>query len=360
MKKIYIVGAHSRAQTVAAYLQYLCEDTIVEAYLYDNDEKNPEKVDGIPVIYLNTEVLLHTDYPVYIGTKGIYHKKIIEGLKKYGFKDIYPVTVEMDLKLRNVYLKKYFLSINRKFLKLEMLKSGRIDENKESSKVVYVVKSIYDKALQHKYTRVSYERDIQVGAALTKIRLHQGILTDDIGDNISSQNKQYCELTALYWLWKHAEDDIIGLVHYRRHFILPKDWELRMRKNQIDVILPVPLYVAPNLAENFKNRHGFVEWDYMMECLKKRDICEYKEAETYFQGNLYSPCNMFIMRKKVLDELCAWLFPILFCVVNYVGQKMDDYQNRYPGFLSERLISFFFEKNRGKFKVVYADKNFLE
>lgn len=37
----------------------------------------------------------------------------------------------------------------------------------------------------------------------------------------------------------------------------------------------------------------------------------------------------------------------------------DKYQNRYPGFLSERLITFFFEYHREKYKVVYADKNFI-
>ena len=68
---------------------------------------------------------------------------------------------------------------------------------------------------------------------------------------------------------------------------------------------------------------------------------------------------MFIMRKAVLDDLCAWLFPILEAVVKHGGQKADNYQNRYPGFISERLISYFFEKNRDKYKLVYADKNFL-
>ncbi len=42
------------------------------------------------------------------------------------------------------------------------------------------------------------------------------------------------------------------------------------------------------------------------------------------------------------------------------GIEDDNYQNRYPGFISERLITYFFEKNRDKYKVVYADKNFLE
>lgn len=68
---------------------------------------------------------------------------------------------------------------------------------------------------------------------------------------------------------------------------------------------------------------------------------------------------MFIMKKSVLDDLCTWLFPILDAVAEHGGQKEDNYLNRYPGFISERLITFFFEKNREKYKVVYADKNFL-
>lgn len=66
------------------------------------------------------------------------------------------------------------------------------------------------------------------------------------------------------------------------------------------------------------------------------------------------------MRKNVLDDLCRWIFPILFAVAEHGGQKTDAYQNRYPGFLSERLMTFFFERHKDKYKVVYADKNFLQ
>lgn len=133
-----------------------------------------------------------------------------------------------------------------------------------------------------------------------------------------------------------------------------------MRDSHVDVILPTPLYVAPSLAQNYKDRHTASDWDFMMDCLRRFYLGDYKEAVSFFDTNLYSPCNMFIMKKEVLDELCAWLFPILFVCAEHSGERIDSYQNRYPGFLSERLITFFFEKNRGKYKVVYADKNFLE
>ena len=67
---------------------------------------------------------------------------------------------------------------------------------------------------------------IHVGAAISNVTL--GIQRDDqingsYCDNISSKNKSYCELTALYWAWKNIKKiypdlEYIGLNHYRRYF----------------------------------------------------------------------------------------------------------------------------------------------
>lgn len=361
-EQIYIAGAHSRARTLAAYLRYLCPSVSIEAYLVDNEEENEEVIEGIPVIRFDKDTKLHERYPVFIGTRGIYHTALSKKLKELGIQKIYPVTVELDLELRNMYLKKYFPRIGRSFKKIDEFERSNSQGQKYMEKLqacVYVAKSIYDKPLQQSYVLASYEKSIQVGAALTDKRLPDGIFTDNVGDNISEKNKQYCELTGLYWIWKHAEEDIVGLVHYRRHFLLPDNWLECMTANEIDVILPIPLYVAPSLEENFKNRHDPLDWDYMMQNLKLNHENDYWEAKNFFRGNMYSPCNMFIMKKSVLDDLCTWLFPILDAVAEHGGQKEDNYLNRYPGFVSERLITFFFEKYREKYKVVYADKNFL-
>ncbi len=372
-KKIYIFGAHSRARTLATYLCFLDEDIHIEAYFYDNDEKNPENIGEIPVFKVNgtmdiNALNLSLDYPVYIGTRGIFHKKITEMLTEIGFKVIYPVTVEMDLMLRNQYLEKYYSSIGREFIKLDKLQEFPVSAFKDSEVInkisasVYTVKSPFDRPLQQEYSIASYEKEIYAGAVFAENSLPllpKNALRDNEGENISEKNKQFCELTALYWIWKHAREDILGLVHYRRHFLFPKNWKECMLNNQVDVILPVPLYVAPTVEENFKSRHDPSDWEFMMQYLKDNFPENYQAACRFFKGNLYSPCNMFVMKRDVLDALCSWLFPILFKVAEHGGEKDNSYLNRYPGFISERLISLYFEINREKFKLVYADKNFL-
>ena len=178
-KNIYIFGAHSRAQTLATYLCFLDKDIHIEAYFYDNDEENPEIIGKIPVSRLNEHTDIHAlnlslDYPIYLGMRGIFHERITKILKKIGFKIIKPVTVEMDLMLRNQYLEKYYTSVGREFMKLDKFKglqpltSSGLGLTNKISASVYVVKSPFDKPLQQEYPLASYEKQIYAGAVFAE------------------------------------------------------------------------------------------------------------------------------------------------------------------------------------------------
>lgn len=359
MKKAYIFGAHSRGRTLAEYLREIRKGEKLLAFLVDNDEANPDEIDGLPVIRLANadEVGLEKDAVVYLGIKGVGHGAVTARLRKIGFSEIVPVTVDLDIELRNEYMEKKFSAEKKPFEKIGDLTAVG---SAKASGCIYVVRSIYDKQYSDdRYVSLPEEKLIQVGAALTEERISECSFRDDAGENISEKNRQYCEETALYWIWKNAREDLIGLVHYRRHFLLPSDWQLRMEKHGIDVILPTPLYLPDSIGENFCFRHEASNWEYLMGFLKARNYEEYLSAKEYYSGNIFCPCNMFIMRREVLNRYCSWLFPILFALEKNGGVLENTYQNRYPAFIAERLLSWYFEAHREEYHIVYSDKNFL-
>lgn len=57
--------------------------------------------------------------------------------------------------------------------------------------------------------------------------LNENMIGDDTGDNISIKNREYCELTGIYWVYKNykviGDPDYIGFMHYRRQFIFDEE-----------------------------------------------------------------------------------------------------------------------------------------
>lgn len=357
--RFYIAGAHSRGATLGHYLTYLDKETEIIAYLYDNDELNPTIIGGVPVLRIDENSALDCDAVVYLATRGVNHAHLRNTLTKCGMTKIIPVDVSLDMNIRNRYLRKYYEAMGRKYIKIGDLPLEQKTEINDISFQIYVANSIFDSELQIPCLMPYYEKKIQVGSSLTDIRIDNAVYDND-GENISSKNKQFCELTGLYWIWKNAKEDVVGLSHYRRHFIMPDKWQNRMLQNNVDVILPVPLYVTLSIKDNYCDRHIPEVWECMMDYLREYFPEDFSLAESFFSNNgLYSPCNMFVMKKEILNQLCSWMFPILFAVNDKIGTIDDKYQNRYPGFLAERLMTYYFERNKDKYNIVYADKNFL-
>ena len=100
----------------------------------------------------------------------------------------------------------------------------------------YIVTTAYDNINELNRPIRNIDILIQAGAALTPVRV--GDFQDNTGDNISEKNRQYCELTALYWIWKNQTADYYGLEHYRRAFTLNDSEILDILSQGVDAIIP--------------------------------------------------------------------------------------------------------------------------
>lgn len=190
-------------------------------------------------------------------------------------------------------------------------------------------------------------------------------LGDDTGENISSKNPYYCELTGLYWAWKNLKNDYIGLVHYRRHFSSKKksknaflniltieEASILLEKN--DVILPRKRkYYIESLYNHYKHTLYIEPLDETREIIKEfypNYLLYFDKLKKRTSAHMF---NMFIMKKKIMDGYCEWLFSILKLLEDRVDiKKYDSFHARFFGRISELLLDVYIEKNNISFKEV--------
>ena len=203
---------------------------------------------------------------------------------------------------------------------------------------------------------------IQVGSAISKTDL--GYCRDDSGDNIRTKNKNYCELTGLYWAWKNLDADYIGLAHYRRHFTVKRGRDkktLPITGREITDILKTTDVILP------KKRSYYIETSYShyIHAHHKEDLGvteqiitekypEYLDAyNRVMNSSKGHRFNMFVMKKEIFDSYCKWLFDILF----ELEKRLDisDYSvndARVFGFVAERILDVWIQKNQIDYKEI--------
>lgn len=183
--------------------------------------------------------------------------------------------------------------------------------------------------------------------------LSLGYTKDNTGDNISTKNDSYSELTGLYWAWKNLDTDYIGLAHYRRLFggskRVGKDrvkWaitgtELDKLIENNDIILPRKRrYYIETLYSHYEHTHYANQLDETREVIADLypDYLEmYDVVLNQRSGYMF---NMVIMRRDLLDKYCSWLFSILFELEKRMGkQNLSKFQGRFYGRVSEIIFN---------------------
>lgn len=360
-EELYIYGAHSRAKGMVAYLKDYRIEERLKAFIVTDCCGNPKEIDGIPVISLDKTSDLEKKGLVIIATKKAFHDQIQLDLSEYKFKHILKLTPAVDNQLRLEFIRNHFKQMNKPFMTVHeaayetMMNTLYVADNDTDKVRIYMARNIHDKTM----SEISYPYwiiPIQAGSALTDKKICQ--IQDDIGQNISFKNKEYCELTAIYWMWKNVIHEYIGICQYRRHFIICEDELKRLSLAKADVVLPIPAVVYPSVSEDYAQRHIAADWQIMLDLLKEKYSDYYDSAKKVSEQMYYYPCNMWIMKYTVFLPFCQWLFPILQDLEGLCERKTDDYQSRYIGFLAERLTTIYMEHHSNQLQILYAEKLF--
>lgn len=199
----------------------------------------------------------------------------------------------------------------------------------------------------------------------------QGYTLDNEGDNISSKNPSFCELTALYWAWKNLDADYIGVSHYRRYFSVmrnisrneKKKFKQVLTENQIkriltkekvDVILPKKReYFISDLYQHYKNTLYIEPLDETRKIIEEKYPEYLEEFDKIHKRTSAHMFNMFVMKKEILNEYCEWLFDILFELEKRMNEtKYDNFHGRFYGRVSEILLDIWINKNNIKYEEV--------
>lgn len=178
---------------------------------------------------------------------------------------------------------------------------------------------------------------------------------DSFEGNISFKNKDYCELTGLYWMSKASSADIIGLCHYRRYF-KGKNGKLIEKEEIIDYLFDYDIIVPKKTDlikgsywETYRGHHLYKALEITRDVFKELAPDYLETFEDILNQSSFSNYNMFISRKELINHYCDWVFPILEEVENRID--VDEYP-RVFGLISEAIFNVWIEYNHLKIKEV--------
>ena len=203
-----------------------------------------------------------------------------------------------------------------------------------------------------------------------------GFQGDNSGENISTLNPYYCELTGLYWAWRNLDCDYLGLVHYRRYFtkitkrynesiniddVILNRYEIEELLESSEVIVPKRRkYYIETLYSHYDHTFDGSHLDLarkMIEMKNPEYLSSFDKVMKQRSGYMF---NMFIMKKELADDYFTWLFPILDSMYESMDLSgLTDFEARLFGRVSEILLNVWLDKNDLKIKEVpfmYMDK----
>lgn len=200
---------------------------------------------------------------------------------------------------------------------------------------------------------------IQVGTELTNVR--KNCIHDNDGDNISARNRDYCECTAIYWVWKNYKSKgYIGLSHYRRRLMVNDAILEKLYADNIDMLLAMPEFTGTNVKDFILRFVKEKDWELMDEAILTK-WPEFTSAhENVSQGRFIFPCNISFMKREWFDLYCEFAFSITEYIHDYYEHKGINRNDRYMGYLFEYLESLFVSFYKKQLVIAYTDVKWID
>lgn len=221
-----------------------------------------------------------------------------------------------------------------------------------------------------------------------------GLTSTSTGVHIADLNKYFCEMTAIYWVWKNdiQDADFVGFCHYRRFFyykdrkpfVLHKlkflmvrmfsklrslptfildhptfgfvtEWdaventlESATRKiertlQNMDAIVRTKIVLANITAEEYRleNPNYTIPLEILHQLLADEFPEFYQKYLVFASGNITYQGNMFVFRKEIFVDYCETIFLILFRHLELYAAAYPDMKgyDRMSGYIAELLTS---------------------
>ena len=217
--------------------------------------------------------------------------------------------------------------------------------------VLYEVMNDKDKPLSFHPKLYSYEKPIQAGAALAARSIAE--LHDDTGINISNKNRMYCEMSAVYWIWKNTDHDWIGIEHYRRHLLVKPE----MLTDDIDAIMPLPYICYPHEMAQFLRFTTENVLDALLRALEALHPEEFENYKKILYGKYQYTYDLVCARKYVFDNYCRWFFEITEYMEKEYGTEVPELiETRAFSYVAEVLTNLYFMYHQKDLRIRHVEK----
>ncbi|MBR3456848.1 MAG: DUF4422 domain-containing protein [Selenomonadaceae bacterium] len=337
MDKFYIYGAQVVAYGAYRAIKHLT-DKVPLGFLVSDKAGNPGEIEGVGVILPQQA---EKGAAVLVAVSDLLHESVATVLQSHGFSGNFFLTAHEE----HLLMSAYFGDMGRfPLAEVAVCDAIAIDF------AMYEVCSHRDKPLGTRPALASFEQSIQAGAVLTRRRIVE--FGDDTDENISVKNRQYCEMSAVYWIWKNRRHDWVGIEHYRRHLLVKPG----MLGEDVDAILPLPYICYPNTLAQFRR---FVSEDVLQALLRAlRDLHpnEYEGYLAILQGKYQYTYNLVCARQDVFDDYCTWFFHITEYMEGMADEVPEIGNTRALSYVAEVLTNLYFMSNSKKLRLRHVEK----